>query len=183
MPKSYVAAIRHSGRWPAQLGDEVVVVAAAIGMGQLHGLTLVEVAHPRDEEHRLSHRDFQQAGQTRVRVDGADVLQRAHRRAAVLGEMLELGVHATELHRSCGRVAAGLDLRALYTIGGAAARVLAEGAIEAGMPADRVRHLDRSDDAAPVVADGVRAGDVVLVKGSRGIRTDLIADRIAEAFA
>jgi UDP-N-acetylmuramyl pentapeptide synthase len=44
-------------------------------------------------------------------------------------------------------------------------------------------YFDRSDAAAPAIAAAIRAGDLVLVKGSRGTRTDLIADRIAEEFA
>ena len=51
------------------------------------------------------------------------------------------------------------------------------------MTAANVTYFDRSDAAAPAIAAAIRAGDLVLVKGSRGTRTDLIADRIAEEFA
>jgi UDP-N-acetylmuramoyl-tripeptide--D-alanyl-D-alanine ligase len=108
---------------------------------------------------------------------------RASRKVAVLGEMLELGAHATELHRESGRVAAAAGLNALFAVGGVPARELADAAIAAGMTAANVRYFDRSDAAAPAIAAAIRAGDLVLVKGSRGTRTDLIADRIAEDFA
>jgi UDP-N-acetylmuramoyl-tripeptide--D-alanyl-D-alanine ligase len=108
---------------------------------------------------------------------------RASRKVAVLGEMLELGAHATELHRESGRVAASAGLNALFAVGGAPARELADAAIAAGMTAANVAYFDRSDAAAPAIAAAIRAGDLVLVKGSRGTRTDLIADRIAEEFA
>ena len=108
---------------------------------------------------------------------------RASRKVAVLGEMLELGAHATELHRESGRVAASVGLNALFAVGGAPARELADAAIAAGMTAANVAYFDRSDAAAPAIAAAIRAGDLVLVKGSRGTRTDLIADRIAEEFA
>jgi UDP-N-acetylmuramyl pentapeptide synthase len=41
-----------------------------------------------------------------------------------------------------------------------------------------VRHFETSDAAAAAVAPALADGDVVLVKGSRGIGTDVVADRI-----
>jgi len=108
---------------------------------------------------------------------------RAARRVAVLGEMLELGPYSEEKHHESGRAAAAAGLSALFTVGGAPARTLAHAAIAAGLPAANVTYFENSDVAAPAVAAGIRAGDVVLVKGSRGTRTDVIADRIAEEFA
>ena len=108
---------------------------------------------------------------------------RAARKVAVLGEMLELGDHATALHEECGRVAASAGLRLLFAVGGAPARALADAAIAAGMSSASVSYFERSEQAAPAIAAAVRSGDLVLVKGSRGTRTDLIADRIAAGFA
>ncbi|HXD16860.1 MAG TPA: UDP-N-acetylmuramoyl-tripeptide--D-alanyl-D-alanine ligase [Vicinamibacterales bacterium] len=108
---------------------------------------------------------------------------RAARRVAVLGEMLELGAYSADMHRQCGRVAATAGLAALFAVGGAPARDLADAAVAAGMDASAVRYFESSGAAAPAIAAAIRAGDVVLVKGSRGTRTDLIADRIAEEFA
>ncbi|HEY6361219.1 MAG TPA: UDP-N-acetylmuramoyl-tripeptide--D-alanyl-D-alanine ligase [Vicinamibacterales bacterium] len=107
----------------------------------------------------------------------------AARKVAVLGEMLELGEHATALHADCGRAAAESGVRVLFTVGGAPARAMAEAAIAAGLPPTAVTHFDKSDAAAPAVAGSVRAGDLVLVKGSRGTRTDVVADRIVAEFA
>ncbi len=108
---------------------------------------------------------------------------RASRKVAVLGEMLELGEHSLALHRSSGQAAAAAGLRLLFAIGGAAARALADAAIEAGMPASAVRYAETSDAVAREIAGAIQAGDLVLVKGSRGIRTDIVADRIAAEFA
>ena len=108
---------------------------------------------------------------------------RAVRKVAVIGEMLELGDHATALHREAGRLAAAAGLRLLFTVGGAPARALADAAIEAGMPASAVRHAATSALAAVEVTEAVRGGDLVLVKGSRGTRTDVVADRIVAVFA
>ena len=108
---------------------------------------------------------------------------RAARKVAVLGEMLELGHASIGKHEECGRAAAASGLRLLFAVGGQPARALANAAIAAGMPATAVTHLERSDAAADAVASALRAGDLVLVKGSRGIRTDVVVDRIAAEFA
>ncbi len=108
---------------------------------------------------------------------------RASGKVAVLGEMLELGEHALALHRQSGRLAAAAGLRLLFVIGGAPARALADAAIEAGMPGSAVLHVENSDLAARDVAAAVRPGDLVLVKGSHGIRTDIVADAVAAEFA
>jgi UDP-N-acetylmuramoyl-tripeptide--D-alanyl-D-alanine ligase len=100
-------------------------------------------------------------------------------KVAVLGEMLELGDHSVALHRQSGRTAAAAGLRLLVAIGGAPARALADAAVEAGMPPAAVRYVETSEVAARSVVADVRAGDLVLVKGSRGTRTDIVADAIA----
>jgi UDP-N-acetylmuramoyl-tripeptide--D-alanyl-D-alanine ligase len=102
----------------------------------------------------------------------------ATRKIAVLGEMLELGDHSARLHTDSGRVAAQSGIGRLCAIGGSPARALAAAAIAAGMPAEAVTWFASSEEAAPVIAGAVEPGDLVLVKGSRGIRTDVVADRI-----
>jgi len=103
------------------------------------------------------------------------------RRVAVLGEMLELGPLADESHRRCGEAAAEVGLDVLVVVGGPGADGLAEGAIAGGMPTDRLHRFADSRVAAERVPALLRPGDVVLVKGSRGTRTDVIADRLVEA--
>ena len=105
------------------------------------------------------------------------------RRLAVLGEMLELGDQAATLHEACGRAAAHAGLTRLVTVGGAPALALALAAVAAGMPGSAVRHVGTSEAAADALLPELRPGDVVLVKGSRGVRTDIVADRIKAAAA
>ena len=104
----------------------------------------------------------------------------ARRRIAVVGEMLELGQHAERLHRRSGRavVEAGFDL--LVSVGGPAAHALADGAIAAGLPGGSVSTFATSEDAAEDMVRLVEGGDVVLVKGSRGVRTERVVDRLVE---
>jgi UDP-N-acetylmuramoyl-tripeptide--D-alanyl-D-alanine ligase len=113
-----------------------------------------------------------------------EVIERSRgaRRIAVLGEMLELGDLSESLHRDCGKAAAHSRLAQLITIGGEPARAMANAAIAAGLPAAAVTHFASSVEAAPMIASQVTAGDVVLVKGSRGIRTDLVVERLMAAF-
>jgi UDP-N-acetylmuramoyl-tripeptide--D-alanyl-D-alanine ligase len=102
----------------------------------------------------------------------------ASRRIAVLGEMLELGERATALHEEIGRAAAASRVDVLFAVGGAPAAALAEAAVAAGMPRANVRHFATSDEAAAAAVAIVRPGDVVLVKGSRGVKADRVVDRI-----
>src|SRR5438067_913185 len=106
----------------------------------------------------------------------------AARRIAVIGEMLELGDQSAELHAMVGRAAARAGLDLLLTVGGRPAGALADAAVAAGMNASHVRHLATSEDAADAAAASVGAGDLVLVKGSRGIRTDRVVDRLKTAW-
>jgi len=112
------------------------------------------------------------AGETRYR-----------RRVAVIGEMLELGEASPDLHRACGQEAARAGIGELIAVGGANAQALAEGAREAGMAAANVHYRANSTDAADLAVKLVKAGDLVLVKGSRGIRTEVVADRLKAEFA
>ena len=56
-------------------------------------------------------------------------------------------------------------------------------AVAAGMPPDAVTASESSDAAAELIVSWLAPGDLVLVKGSRGIKTDAVVDRIAAEFA
>ena len=105
------------------------------------------------------------------------------RKVAVLGEMLELGTHAEALHRECGRAAqaAGLDL--LVAVGGEPVRALADAATTAGMLPHCVATVPDHGVATDTVLKRVRPGDLVLVKGSRGIGLDRVVERLKAEFA
>ena len=71
----------------------------------------------------------------------------------------------------------------VIAVGGEPARALAEAAVAAGVARANVRYLATSDEAAETAAQLVSAGDLVLVKGSRGVRTDRVVDRLKAEFA
>jgi len=92
------------------------------------------------------------------------------RRIAVLGEMLELGPTSPELHREAGRqAAAAADY--LVAVRGHARHFL-EGAAAAGADAARLAFFDTAAEAGSYVASLVQPGDLVLFKGSRGVRLE-----------
>jgi UDP-N-acetylmuramoyl-tripeptide--D-alanyl-D-alanine ligase len=97
----------------------------------------------------------------------------AARRIAVLGDMLELGPTSAEHHHAVGRLAAELGLDALYLFG-AHAEDTAAGALGARSPlaAGAVHVLPSHGAIAAAIASTTRAGDWVLVKGSRGQRME-----------
>ncbi len=93
----------------------------------------------------------------------------AGRRVAVLGEMYELGEATTAAHREAGRLAAGAcDL--LIAVGGQPTRELVEAARAAGL--GEARLAASAEDAATLLEGVLEPGDVVLVKGSRGVGLD-----------
>ena len=93
------------------------------------------------------------------------------RTIAVLGDMLELGPQSLALHREAGIYLAGCGVTYLIACG-ALGLGLAEGAREAGMASDRVREAPDAVAAAAILQTLVRAGDVVLLKASRGVRME-----------
>jgi UDP-N-acetylmuramoyl-tripeptide--D-alanyl-D-alanine ligase len=99
------------------------------------------------------------------------------KRIAVLGDMLELGPGAVRMHEEVGSFVAQQGIDQLITCG-PLARNLAEGARQAGM--DRAQVMETPDAAAAAVAlkATVKQGDVVLVKGSRGMKLEQVVQAL-----
>jgi len=105
---------------------------------------------------------------------------RAARRLAVLGEMLELGVSAERAHRELGARAAGARIDALYLMGTHAALVR-EAAVAAGLPAGCITIAGTHAALADALRATLRAGDLVLLKGSRGAALEKVLQRLEGA--
>ena len=100
-------------------------------------------------------------------------LETSGRRYAVLGEMGELGDQAEAAHREAGRLAGRLSLDGLFVLG-ASAEIIAAGAREAGLPANRI-HVESSHEAiAEKLGERLGKGDRLLVKGSRAARMERV---------
>jgi UDP-N-acetylmuramoyl-tripeptide--D-alanyl-D-alanine ligase len=109
-------------------------------------------------------------------------LQGWQRKIVVVGEMLELGPEGAELHRACGREAAKAGLSLMLAVQGQAKEIL-EGAIQAGMDRSRLKFVAGAVEAGELLARTVRKGDVVLLKGSRGVKLEQAINTLRAQFA
>ncbi|MGB7189063.1 MAG: UDP-N-acetylmuramoyl-tripeptide--D-alanyl-D-alanine ligase [Acidobacteriaceae bacterium] len=92
------------------------------------------------------------------------------RRILVAGAMLELGPDSAALHAACGRAAAAIDVVAGVS---GDAKFLADAAQQAGAATE---FFDTPEQAGQWLRGAVRPGDVVLLKGSRGVRLERALD-------
>lgn len=95
------------------------------------------------------------------------------RKIAVLGDMLELGKQESEFHRQAGRSVAQNNWNLLITVG-PLSRHTAEGALLEGLKKENIISFDNSIEAAAKINELIQKGDLVLIKGSRGIRMEKI---------
>ncbi len=110
-----------------------------------------------------------------------DVLRAEHgeRRIAVLGEMLELGHMAEQLHRELGSYAARVGVDVLVGVGGAS-RFMVEQAMRSGLSSRTAFFFDDPLSAGTFLRDFVKSGDVILFKGSRATRVEQALARMEE---
>src|SRR2546429_1426798 len=97
------------------------------------------------------------------------------KRVAVLGRMLELGAESERGHREVGETAATLGIDHLIAI---ADDTIAVAAAKAGLENSAV--AKDASEAAEMLSEIVRPGDLVLIKGSRSSRTELVLDEFAK---
>jgi UDP-N-acetylmuramoyl-tripeptide--D-alanyl-D-alanine ligase len=105
----------------------------------------------------------------------------ARRRLVIAGEMLELGPESAEMHREAGREMAGAGIDLVWGVRGLAREII-EGACEAGMSDEATRFFESADEAAAALPTELREGDLVLIKGSRGVRTDKVVAALRDRF-
>jgi UDP-N-acetylmuramoyl-tripeptide--D-alanyl-D-alanine ligase len=101
----------------------------------------------------------------------------AHRRIAVAGEMLELGPQSPKLHEEVGRKCAEAHLAWLIAVQGDA-RFLLEAAVAAGLPRAQTRFFTDGAMAGEFCRSRLKPGDVVLVKGSRGVHLETVVEML-----
>jgi UDP-N-acetylmuramoyl-tripeptide--D-alanyl-D-alanine ligase len=98
----------------------------------------------------------------------------------IAGEMLELGPEEASLHRAAGREIAETGVNMLWGVRGLAREIIG-GANEGGL--SQTRFFDSSEEAANEIVKEVQEGDLVLVKGSRGVATEKVVNALKERFA
>lgn len=109
-------------------------------------------------------------------LDTLDELADSGQRIAVLGDMLELGEDANRWHREVGALAAKrVDSLILF---GPLGKETGVGAVEAGLPEGDIACVDTHDDAIELLRRLIRPGARVLVKGSRGMRMEMVSEAL-----
>ncbi|MBT4349528.1 UDP-N-acetylmuramoyl-tripeptide--D-alanyl-D-alanine ligase [bacterium] len=95
----------------------------------------------------------------------------------VFGDMLELGASTEEQHQKIGKYIADTDVDYLFVVG-ERARDVRRGAIKAGMSEDKIYHFPSTTQAGLFLQDRIKEGDVILVKGSRGMKMEQVVYEI-----
>ncbi len=109
----------------------------------------------------------------------ADAGQSRKRLILIAGEMLELGPDEASLHRAAGREIAANGVNEIWGVRGLAKEIVA-GAAEAGVTA--TKFFNSSEEAATEIVKEVKEGDLILVKGSRGVATEKVVKALRERF-
>ena len=109
----------------------------------------------------------------------ADAGQSRKRLILIAGEMLELGPDEASLHRAAGREIAANGVNEIWGVRGLAKEIVA-GAEEAGVRT--TKFFNSSEEAATEIVKEVKEGDLILVKGSRGVATEKVVNALRARF-
>lgn len=116
---------------------------------------------------------------TKAALETLNQIASEGQRIAVLGDMLELGEHEAEAHRGVGAVA-GRNVDRLYLTGERMVKYAAEGALLADMPAESVICCTSHTEIAERLFQSITEGDVILIKGSRGMTMEKVATELKD---
>ncbi len=109
----------------------------------------------------------------------AGLQKSAGKRYAVLGDMLELGAETEAAHREIGFAVAEGDIDYLITVG-EASKATCRAAEEAGLSSDQIAAFADSVSAGRFLQEKIKEGDMVLVKGSQGIRMERVVKEVMQ---
>jgi UDP-N-acetylmuramoyl-tripeptide--D-alanyl-D-alanine ligase len=181
---------------PKALGFAHIYSAlAAVGVGSIYGLNLVDIAKnlssfesPKgrmkliegikntyiiDDTYNSSPASSKAALEVMQEIN----LRDRAKKFVVLGDMLELGKFSVEKHKEIGLRVVESEIDVLITKG-EGAKDIADGAIEAGMDQDKVFSFSDNESAGRFLQGRLKEGDLVLVKGSQGMRMEEIVKEI-----
>ena len=97
-------------------------------------------------------------------------IQTAGRKIAVIGDMMELGKYSVDEHKKAGAQAA--NIFNMLAVAGIRGRGIAEGALNEGMNEGDIFQFDDSREAGNFLHGIIKAGDIILVKGSQSMRME-----------
>ena len=104
------------------------------------------------------------------------------RRILAAGEMRELGGTSPALHCAAGEFAAKTGkIDWVVGVAGDAAQIV-EGAVAAGVPKAQTKFFASSEEAAQFLTEFVTAGDLMLVKGSRGVKMERVVESMLARY-
>lgn len=181
---------------PNALGKQHIYAAlAAIAVGVANGLNLVEISEGLrkykvapgrmnvidgvkntiiiDDTYNSSPKSSEAALEVIKNIKLAE----GRKKYAVLGDILELGNFTEEGHQRVGKAVASNEIDILITVG-EKARDIARGAKKAKMKADCIYSFTNPKEAGIFIQDRIQEGDLVLVKGSQGIRMERIVKEL-----
>jgi UDP-N-acetylmuramoyl-tripeptide--D-alanyl-D-alanine ligase len=104
------------------------------------------------------------------------------RRILVAGEMLELGRESAALHYRCGALAPASGIDIVVGVQGDA-REIVRGAVEAGLPESRAHFFTEVNPAIDFISRALDLGDLLLVKGSRGVHLEKMVQALRANFS
>jgi UDP-N-acetylmuramoyl-tripeptide--D-alanyl-D-alanine ligase len=99
------------------------------------------------------------------------------RRIAVLGDMLELGADSSKLHHQIGRLIPEMNFDFLIAVG-KDAKEFQKGAIEGGLSPEKALYFETTLEAMNFLSEEVRQNDILLIKGSRGMKMEKIVEML-----
>jgi UDP-N-acetylmuramoyl-tripeptide--D-alanyl-D-alanine ligase len=99
------------------------------------------------------------------------------RKIVILADMLELGEQEIDYHAQAGRLVFKLGYDILITVGSLSQHIK-EGALSSGMRRDQIFSFKDSEEAAKKIWPLLKEDDLVLVKGSRGMKTETIVENL-----
>ncbi|MHB8157985.1 MAG: UDP-N-acetylmuramoyl-tripeptide--D-alanyl-D-alanine ligase [Desulfocucumaceae bacterium] len=151
------------GVWPAEIRKGLAgarLTSMRLEVSELNGVRII------NDSYNANPSSARAALQALVEIAGKKC-----RKIAVLGDMLELGEKSEPGHREVGACAAeaGVDL---LVVVGKMAKYIGEGALEAGVPSGGISHYGSAREAALALKGRLIPGDVILVKGSRGMKME-----------
>nr|MBA3529000.1 UDP-N-acetylmuramoyl-tripeptide--D-alanyl-D-alanine ligase [Propionibacteriaceae bacterium] len=165
------------------LGVDLGLIAGSLSNAQLRSSSRMEIHERADDVIVINDAYNANPDSARAAVDALAEMGRARRARqdsattwAILGDMLELGESSAQAHAALGRYAVEAGIDRLIAVG-EFAPALAAGAFAAGAADSAVLVTDKPAAAQQVIPN-LKPGDIVLVKASRGLALDTVAEEI-----